>query len=137
MPFSKNSGALVGMMLSIQPEAGWGWRLIKGDELLQVLNKVPDSFQAKIAEVLCDTDEVRGLLAGFDVEIAARRFAWGFFLPHTDSTIDLRSRSVHCNILLSDHRPYLSQDIKYPDPRHVWSVGLQLRGYGKVSLHEV
>jgi hypothetical protein len=134
MPFSKDSVTLVGMTLSIEPKYGWGWRLTEGDKLLEVLKKVPEAFQAEVVDVLFDMEIARALLGKIHVEIVGRDFFWGYFRPHTDSTIDLRKRSVGCDILLSDTRPYHSQEVKYPDPRQVWSAGLQLRGYGEVAL---
>lgn len=134
MPFSIDTIELVGRCLSVKPHYGFGWRLSAGDRHIQAFG-VPDAFRVDLAEVLFDSNEARAVVGKIDLKLEGRRFVWGYFAPRTDLTIDLRTRLIACNILLSDTKPYLSQIVKYLDPRQVCvDSEVQLRGSGDVVL---
>jgi hypothetical protein len=137
MPFSKDTGELLGRTLSVKPRYGFGWRLTEHKKLVIALDEPPGGFHAEVVEALFNGEMVQAVVCRLEVSIAGRRFCWGYFAPHTDSVIDLRVRSVGCDISLSDTKLYLSETIKYPDPEQVCAAStMQLRGQGEVSLLE-
>ncbi|MEI7733775.1 MAG: hypothetical protein WCO56_29690 [Verrucomicrobiota bacterium] len=135
MPFSLNIESLIGKPLNIVPNLGFGgWRLTFGDEIIEEIT-TPQPFQAQISDLLYINHQIVAVLATIDLTIEKRRFLWGYFGCRTDSLIDLRERSVGCNILLSDTKPYLSDTVAYPDPQNTRTPSrIELRGQGRVSL---
>lgn len=135
MPFSPDTVSLIGEILTVTPTLGFGgWRLTLGEKLIDVIG-IPDPFQAQITDILYNDKQIIAVLGTVDLTIMQHRFLWGYFGCRTDSVIDLRQRSVGCNILLSDTKPYLSESVAYPAPENTRTPSdLELRGQGRVSL---
>lgn len=134
MPFTSDTVLLVGHAVSIRPEHGFGWAVVDNGAILQEL-AAPNAFEAEIADILLDSTEVRAIACKLKVVLSERSFVWGALVPRTTLMIDLRVRSVGCNILLSDQKPYVDEGTKFPDPNHVWtSSTVHVRGFGRVSL---
>ena len=134
MPFSPNLTAITGHVLSVRPERGYGWAVVEAARIVEEL-AVPAPFDCEIRELLFDSAEARALVCSLGLRLGERLFLWAAFIPRTDLIIDLRERTVGCNILLSDQKPYVDSEADYPDPRHVWtSSKTHVRGFGRVSL---
>lgn len=85
--------------------------------------------------VLVDASEMRAIVAQVDLEFARRRFTWASFIPRTDDFVDLRKKSVGCNILITLTPPYIAVAQPFPHPEHISAEGrLQVRGYGQLAL---
>jgi hypothetical protein len=136
MPFTKYATRVIGRRLSVAPEAGYGWALIGEVKILEEL-QVPGAFQAELIDVLFDGPEARALICKVSCEISGRLFNWGAFIPRTTLNVDLRRRSVGCNILLATTKPYISRANKFPDPDHVRTrSSSHVRGFGRISMLE-
>jgi len=133
MPFAADTDKLVGKRILIATEFGFGWLLIEGGYYKELT--VPAPFEAEIVKILFDGEVARGILGKCNAIVGGRQCTWAYCLPHTDLEVDLRVKTIGCNLVLSNQPLYLSDAVKYPDPAQVVTLSeWQIRGFGRVKL---
>lgn len=134
MAFSKNTSKLIGQKLRVNPVFGNGWGLYGGGKP-KWLETPKDGFDARLTDVLWEKQEPLVLICELSFRLSGHEFKWGALIARSDPRVDLRKKSVHCNLILSKAKPSISPDKPYPDPEFVTpNAEPYVRGFALVSL---
>ena len=134
MSFVNSTQDLIGKRFTFQPHYGNGWMLYLPEKPLQPI-EFPPPFDASLAEVIIDENEVRALICKLDVILQGHGFSWGAFIARSDFFIDLNQEQVVSNLLLSKQKPTRSVEHLYQHPGFVKpNSEINVRGFGILSL---
>lgn len=134
MPFSSDTTIHIGKQLRFEPHCGNTWMLCTTGQFPKDL-ETPAPFDLMLEEVLFDCSEARALICKVEFALAGHCFTWGALIARSDPIVNLRSESVHCNLLLSKNKPTISGDWAYGHPSFVSpNSEPYVRGFGVLSL---